>query len=87
MLANFAAGVFLIILRPFKNIVFIRAGGVNSTLTEICLFDTALHSPDSVQSIVGNKKKSLADNIQNYATAPQAVSDAQAALASSSRNW
>jgi small conductance mechanosensitive channel len=46
-LANFAAGAFLIIFRPFQVGDFITAGGVIGTVTEIGLFTTALKTPDN----------------------------------------
>jgi small conductance mechanosensitive channel len=67
LLANFAAGVFLIILRPFKVGDFICAGGVTGTVAEIGLFATAIDTPDNVRTIVGNGKI-FADNIQNFST-------------------
>ncbi len=47
LLANFAAGAFLIIFRPFQVGDFITAGGVTGTVTEIGLFTTALNTPDN----------------------------------------
>ncbi len=40
LLANFAAGVFLIILQPFKVHDFVTAGGIMGTVQEIGLFVT-----------------------------------------------
>src|SRR5258708_33788730 len=37
LLANFAAGVFLVILRPFQGHDYITAGGVTGTAHEIAL--------------------------------------------------
>jgi small conductance mechanosensitive channel len=65
LLANFAAGVFLVILRPFKVGDFIQAGGVVGTVLEIGLFATTINSPDNVVSFVGNNKI-FSDNIQNF---------------------
>ncbi len=47
LLANFAAGAFLIIFRPFQVGDFITAGGVTGTVTEIGLFTTALNTPEN----------------------------------------
>lgn len=69
LLSNFAAGVFLILLRPFKVGDFISAGGVTGTVSEIGLFVTAIDSPDNVHNIVGNNKL-FSDNIQNYTRNP-----------------
>lgn len=65
LLANLAAGGFIIVLRPFKVGDFINAGGVTGTVTEIGLFVTAINTPDNVLTLVGNNKI-FADNIQNY---------------------
>jgi small conductance mechanosensitive channel len=67
LLSNFAAGAFLITLRPFKVGDYIKAGGVEGTVMEIGLFGTTINSPDNVFNIVGNNKI-FSDNIQNYST-------------------
>jgi small conductance mechanosensitive channel len=69
LLSNFASGVFLVVLKPFKVGDFITAGGVTGTVMEIGLFATALNTPDNVLTIVGNSKV-FADNIQNYSANP-----------------
>ncbi len=69
MLSNFAAGAFLLILRPFHVGDFITAGGVTGTVEEIGLFVTTLNTPDNVRTYVGNGKIS-ADNIQNFSANP-----------------
>lgn len=65
LLANLAAGGFIIVLRPFKVGDFICAGGVTGTVMEIGLFATSLNTPDNVMTLVGNNKL-FADNIQNF---------------------
>jgi small conductance mechanosensitive channel len=65
LLANFAAGAFLVVLRPFKVGDFVLAGGVTGTVKEVGLFATTINTPDNVQTYVGNNKI-LADTIQNY---------------------
>ncbi len=69
LLANFAAGVFLIVLQPFKAGDFISAGGVLGTVREIGLFVTTLVTLDNVVTYVGNNKL-FADNIQNFSANP-----------------
>jgi small conductance mechanosensitive channel len=69
LLANFAAGAFLIIFRPFNVGDFITAAGVTGTVTEIGLFTTSINTPDNVLTIVGNNKI-FADNIQNFSFNP-----------------
>jgi len=67
LLANFAAGVFLVVLRPFKVGDFISAGGVTGTVEEVGLFVTTVDTPDNVRTFVGNNKL-FSDNIQNFST-------------------
>jgi small conductance mechanosensitive channel len=69
LLSNFAAGVFLIVLRPFKVGDFIMAGGITGTVEEIGLFVTTLHTPDNIRTYIGNHKI-FADNIQNFSANP-----------------
>lgn len=65
MLANFAAGAFLIIFRPYKVGDYVTAAGVEGTVMEIGLFNTTLLTPDSITTIVGNAKVS-AETIKNF---------------------
>jgi small conductance mechanosensitive channel len=65
LLANFAAGAFLLVLRPFKVGDFISAGGITGTVHEIGLFVTSFDTPDNVRTFVGNNKI-FSDTIQNY---------------------
>ena len=67
LLSNFAAGVFLIILQPFKVGDFVVAGGVMGTVEEIGLFVTSINTPDNIRNIVGNGKI-FGDVIQNFST-------------------
>ena len=69
LLANFAGGVFLVILQPFKVGDFVTAAGVTGTIEEIGLFATTLHTPDNVKTIVGNGKI-FSDTIQNFSANP-----------------
>ncbi|OPZ02230.1 MAG: Electron transfer flavoprotein subunit alpha [Alphaproteobacteria bacterium ADurb.BinA305] len=69
LLAHFAAGAFLLVLRPFKVGEFISAGGVTGTVQEIGLFATTILTPDNVKTVVGNNKI-FSDNIHNYSTNP-----------------
>lgn len=65
LLSNLAAGVFLLVLRPFKVGDFVSAGGVTGTVNEIGLFVTAIVTPDNVMTMVGNARI-FSDNIQNF---------------------
>ena len=64
-LANFAAGVLLIIFKPFKVGDFIEAAGVAGAVEAIGIFTTALNSPDNKKIVVPNSKVT-GDNIINY---------------------
>lgn len=59
LLSNFAAGAFIMVLRPFKVGDFITAGGVTGTVKEIGLFVTAIVTLDNVLNLVGNDKDFL----------------------------
>lgn len=65
LLANFAAGAFLVIFRPYKVGDYVVAGTVEGTVSEIGLFNTTITSPDNVTVIVGNAKVS-GDTIKNF---------------------
>ncbi|MBL8680112.1 MAG: mechanosensitive ion channel family protein [Myxococcales bacterium] len=67
LLANFASGAFLVILRPFKKGDFISAAGVTGTVVDIGMFVTAINTPDNVRTMVGNNKI-FSDTIQNFST-------------------
>jgi small conductance mechanosensitive channel len=65
LLANFAAGVFLVLFRPFKTGDVVTVGGVTGGVEAIGLFGTTINTPDNVRTIVGNNKI-FSDTIQNY---------------------
>jgi small conductance mechanosensitive channel len=65
LLANFAAGIFLVVLRPFKVGDAISAAGVTGKVVEIGLFGTTIDTGDNVRVMVGNNKL-FSDNIVNY---------------------
>jgi small conductance mechanosensitive channel len=69
LLSNFAAGVFLVVLRPFKVGDSVQIAGVAGTVREIGLFGTALDGADGVHVLVGNSRV-FTDNIINYSTNP-----------------
>ena len=69
LLANFAAGAFLIVLRPFKVGDFVTMAGITGTVTEIGLFATTINTPDNVSTVIGNNKI-FGDNIQNFTHNP-----------------
>ena len=69
LLANFAAGAFLVFLRPFRVGDFVTAGGVTGTVDAIGLFGTEINTPDNVHTIIGNNKI-FSDTIQNFSANP-----------------
>jgi small conductance mechanosensitive channel len=79
LLANFAAGAFLVVLRPFKVGDFIQAGGIMGTVKEIGMFVTTVETMDNVVTFVGNNKI-FSDNIQNFTTNPYRRVDLKAQL-------
>lgn len=85
LLGHFAAGAFLIVLRPFKAGDFVTVGGVTGTVREIGLFATTLDTPDNVHTVIGNGKV-LADNIVNYSANPHRRVELKAQL-SGAADW
>lgn len=69
LLANLAAGIFLIVLRPFKVGDFVTAGGITGTVKEIGLFASSINTPDNILTIIGNGKI-FGDTIQNFTHNP-----------------
>lgn len=80
MLGNFAAGAFMLVLRPFKVGDFVTIGGVTGTVHELGLFGTTLITPDSVMTLVGNGKV-FGDTVQNFSVQPVRRVDRTAQLA------
>jgi small conductance mechanosensitive channel len=69
MLGNFAAGAFMLVLRPFKVGDFVSVGGVVGTVRELGLFATTIVTPDNVMTLVGNGKI-FGDTMQNFSALP-----------------
>jgi small conductance mechanosensitive channel len=82
LLANFAAGMFLMVLRPFKVGDMITVAGVTGEVRELGLFVTALDTGDSVRVFVGNNKI-FSDTISNYSVNPCRRVDLKALIAHS----
>ncbi len=66
-LANFAGGVLILILKPFKVGDVIEAQGVTASVSEIQIFHTILKSYDNKTIIIPNGPLSN-DKITNYST-------------------
>ncbi len=69
LLANFAAGVFLLVFRPFKVGDTIAAVTISGTVREIGLFVTSIVTADNVLTYVGNNRL-FSGNVQNYSATP-----------------
>ena len=80
LLGNFAAGAFMLVLRPFKVGDFVSVAGVSGTVHELGLFGTAIVTPDNVLTLVGNGKV-FGDTIQNFSALPLRRVDRTAQLA------
>ena len=80
LLSNFAAGAFLIVLRPFKVDDYVKAGGTEGTVKEIGLFSTTILTPENVMTFVGNNKI-FSDTIQNFSASAYRRVDRLAQLA------
>jgi small conductance mechanosensitive channel len=68
-LANFAAGVMLIIFRPFTKGNFVEAGGAMGVVDKISIFTTTMTTPDNKEIIVPNGSI-LGNNITNFSARP-----------------
>lgn len=64
-LQNFAAGIMMIIFRPFKLGDFIEAGGVNGVVEKISVFSTIMKTGDNREIIIPNGQI-YAGAITNY---------------------
>jgi small conductance mechanosensitive channel len=80
MLSNFAAGVFLILFKPFKVGDFVSAGGVTGTVKEIGMFATTIATLENIFTVVGNGKIA-GETIQNFSTYEFRAVDLRAQIA------
>ena len=64
-LSNFAAGVMLVIFRPFTKGDFVEVAGTSGTVDEVWLVSTKLVTPDNKEIIIPNATI-WADSITNY---------------------
>ncbi|HAY78521.1 MAG TPA: mechanosensitive ion channel protein [Planctomycetaceae bacterium] len=69
-LSNFAAGVMILVFRPFCVGDFISAGGVSGTVDEVDLFTTRLNTTDNRYLIVPNSAifGSTIENVTHHET-------------------
>jgi small conductance mechanosensitive channel len=68
-LGNLAAGIMLILFRPFRVGDYVEAGGTSGTVEEIQIFNTIMTSPDNKEIIVPNGQI-IGSTITNYSTKP-----------------
>ncbi|MBF7096208.1 mechanosensitive ion channel family protein [Alkalibacter mobilis] len=68
-LSNFAGGVLILILKPFKVGDYIEAAGYSGTVEEIQMFYTILVTPDNKKIIVPNSNMSNSGTV-NYSSKP-----------------
>lgn len=68
-LQNFAGGVVILILKPFKVGDFIEAQGYTGTVKEISIFSTMLNTPDKKLVIIPNGPLST-DALTNFSAEP-----------------
>jgi small conductance mechanosensitive channel len=64
-LSNFAAGVMLLIFRPFKVGDYVEVAGTGGSVQEVGIFSTVLHTPDNVKITIPNAAV-YGDTIKNY---------------------
>lgn len=68
-LSNFAAGVMLVSLRPFRAGEMVQIGAMTGTVEKVHIFSTTLLTGDSKEVVIPNGKI-IADNIINYSRHP-----------------
>lgn len=68
-LSNFAGGVLILLLKPFKVGDWISAQGIDGTVKEISIFNTKINTFGNQLAVLPNGKLSN-DNIINYSAEP-----------------
>ena len=68
-LSNFAGGVLIIILKPYRVGDFIEAQGESGTVTEISIFYTILTTPNNQRIVIPNGQLSN-NKVTNYSYEP-----------------
>jgi len=68
-LGNFAAGVMLIVFKPFQKGHFVEVAGTTGSVDSISIFTTVLTTPDNKEVIVPNGAI-IASNITNFSARP-----------------
>lgn len=65
MLGNFAAGLFMQLMRPYTVGDYVDAGGVEGTVDDLGILSTTITTSAGIRVIVGNNKI-FSDNIKNF---------------------
>ncbi|MCA9123127.1 MAG: mechanosensitive ion channel [Planctomycetales bacterium] len=68
-LGNFAAGVMLIVFKPFKAGDFVEAGGQAGVIEEVQIFNTMMRTGDNIKIIVPNSSIT-GGTIRNFSAKP-----------------
>lgn len=68
-LGNFAAGVMIIVFKPFTEGDYVEVAGTGGVVENVQLFTTALRTPDNKAVIVPNGEI-ISNNITNYTAKP-----------------
>lgn len=68
-LSNFAAGVLLVLFRPFRAGEYVDLGGIDGTVKEIQIFSTTLTTADGRIIVVPNSRI-ISNNIINFTREP-----------------
>lgn len=64
-MSNFAAGVLLVSLRPFRAGETVQVGAITGTVQQVHIFSTTMLTPDNKEVVIPNGKI-IADSIVNY---------------------
>jgi len=64
-LSNFAAGVMLLVFRPFKLGDYVEVAGSAGSIQEVGIFSSTLHTPDNVKVTIPNSAI-YGQTIKNY---------------------
>jgi small conductance mechanosensitive channel len=75
-LSHLAAGVMLLIFRPFRSGQHVQIGGADGTVKELSLFWTELVTGDNVQVVIPNGSV-WGQPLRNFSVYPQAAATAQ----------
>ncbi len=64
-LSNFAAGVMILIFKPFKIGDYVTAAGSSGIIMSIQIFNTIMHAPDDIEIIIPNAQV-ISGTVMNY---------------------